>query len=210
LSLALLTVTQGSQTFTGRQALAMSTAQTLATLDIAQRTGPNLREAPVFGLDDAVFTNPLISGQKISLRQLVERMRENTGYDPLAHLQPLPQQWRINDVNALIDGINQALQPTTTVSLVSFNFVNADGLTLTAQQAYAYSLLKTLNSAGTSSVGQRVVHLQLSGQRHQQHLRWQHRQFVEPAGLQHRCQWQYGLDIAQRLDAERQHPCLDG
>jgi hypothetical protein len=151
LSLALLTVTQGSQTFTGRQALAMSTAQTLATLDIAQRTGPNLREAPVFGLDDAVFTNPLISGQKISLRQLVERMRQNTGYDPLAHLQPLPQQWRINDVNALIDGINQALQPTTTVSLVSFNFVNADGLTLTAQQAYAYSLLKTLNSAGTSS-----------------------------------------------------------
>jgi hypothetical protein len=151
LSLSLLTVTQGSQTFTGRQALALLTAQTLTTLDSAQRSGASLSEAPVFGLDDAVFTNPLISGQKISLRQLVERMRENTGYDPLAHLQPLPQQWRINDVNALIDGINQALQPTTTVSLVSFNFVNADGLALTAQQAYAYSLLKALDSAGSSS-----------------------------------------------------------
>ncbi|WP_089957203.1 hypothetical protein [Limnohabitans sp. 2KL-3] len=151
LSLDLIRVTQGSQIFTGKQALAMLTAKTLATLDIEKRTGLSISEAPVIGLDDQVFTNPLISGQKLSLGQLIERMQQNTGYDPLAHLQPRPNQWTLEDVNALIDGINTALQPSTAVSLLSFNFVNADGLAITAQQAYAYNLLRALNSAGSSS-----------------------------------------------------------
>jgi hypothetical protein len=151
LSIDLIRVTQGSQIFTGKQALAMLTAKTLATLDIEKRTGLSISEAPVIGLDDQVFTNPLISGQKLSLGQLIERIQQNTGYDPLAHLQPRPNQWTLEDVNALIDGINIALQPSTAVTLLSFNFVNADGLAITAQQAYAYNLLRALNSAGSSS-----------------------------------------------------------
>lgn len=151
LSLELIRFTQGSQIFTGTQALAMLTAKTLATLDSDKRTGLSISEAPVIGLDEKVFTNPLISGQKMSLGQLVEWMQQNTGYDPLAHLQPRPHRWTLQDINALIDGVNTALQPSTAISLPSFNFVNADGLAITAQQAYAYNLLRALNSAGSSS-----------------------------------------------------------
>lgn len=125
LSLELIRFTQGSQIFTGKQALAMLTANTLGTLVSPLKQGAALNESPAFKLEDRVFTHRLVSPpQAISLGELVHALRQNTGYDPLSHLDTVPASWRVQDMAAYIDGVNDALQPATRVAVPSFTLTS--------------------------------------------------------------------------------------